>query len=187
MRISQFLIRVGYVLLISTPFGSRNHANTFILRSNRPSINMVLDGTDPDNNSPWRYAPNINIWLVLQFWNQLGGFFDTIIDVEYWYLAFTYTLVQDWYIQSSQICPPSACHTRKINSDQLVIKYRCCFTHVTDLANWVYYKMRLGCPSLLLLMRTSGLGGLRGVNGESAPNVSVMICATCKRISCWTL
>ena len=64
-----------------------------------------------------RYPPNINIRLVLQFWYTQIGFFDTIIDLDYWYHAFVYkskpTLVnttlatQKWLFCDT---PPMTCH-----------------------------------------------------------------------------
>lgn len=41
-----------------------------------------------DSFTLW-YPPSINIWHVLQFWYWLGGFFHTIMDIVYWYHAFT--------------------------------------------------------------------------------------------------
>ena len=43
-----------------------------------------------------RYPPNINIWLVLQFWYQSSMFSDTIIDIDYWHHVFTYISVWHW-------------------------------------------------------------------------------------------
>lgn len=42
------------------------------------------------------YPPNINIWLILWFWYQLGRSFDTNINIAHGYHAYTYRPVQLW-------------------------------------------------------------------------------------------
>ena len=78
MRISHFLIPVGYgyltVYLFSIPIGSIYHARVFIPRQNiLVSIwsGMVLTQIITrvyEDSLTLTYPPNINIWLVLQFW-----------------------------------------------------------------------------------------------------------------------
>ena len=44
---------------------------------------------------------SINIWVVSQFWYQSGRFYDKIIDIVYWYHAFTHIGVQNWFYPST--------------------------------------------------------------------------------------
>jgi hypothetical protein len=84
------------------PLGSKYHAEIFIPRSNHPSINMVWNGINPNNNSgiqrfshldiPTKYQCLIGITILI----PTGRFFDSIIDVHYGCHAFTCILVQHW-------------------------------------------------------------------------------------------
>ena len=88
------------------------HARTTCMpRWIHPSVSRVRFRMvfDPNNNSGiwWSshrsYPPNIDIWPVLQFWYLWVGSFDTVVDVEYWYLAFTYVSVQQWLIRKTRL------------------------------------------------------------------------------------
>lgn len=68
MRISIFFMRTRVRVregsfFFSIPFGSIYYARTFILRQNCPSINMVLNGVDLNNNSGIRRFSHLDILI----------------------------------------------------------------------------------------------------------------------------
>jgi hypothetical protein len=60
---------------------------------------MITNWNILSNNSrTLRYPPNINTWLLSRCWYpQVGRCFDTNMDVDYSYHAFTYIPQQHWY------------------------------------------------------------------------------------------
>ena len=72
-------------------FESIYHARTFHTWVKLPWINMVWNGIDPNNNSGIQWCSHLDIltrneyWLVLKNLIPMGRFFDTILDVHYWY------------------------------------------------------------------------------------------------------
>ena len=88
-----FLYHKGMV--ISHYFCFRYHSDLYTIQvssylgRNRPSINMVKNGIDPNNTSSKQRFSHLDIPTKYQYligittWILMGGFFDTIIDVDY--------------------------------------------------------------------------------------------------------
>jgi hypothetical protein len=77
----------GY--FVSIPFGPMYHARTFTPKPNRPSINIVYNGIDPNTNSFVQRVSHLDIThhiSLIEWYCNLtptGRFFDTTIDVDY--------------------------------------------------------------------------------------------------------
>ena len=108
-RIFFFLIPVGFAYwtasVFSIPFGPIYHARTSTARLNCPSINMLENenGFDLSNSSGIQSYSHLDIPTKYQYLTNatilipMGKLLDTIVDIEYWYHAFTYTLAHHWY------------------------------------------------------------------------------------------
>ena len=94
--------------LFLIPVGSIYHARTFIHTVGkialvsirfRMLVTQIITYLYKDSLT-MTYLPNLNIWLVLQFWYSRVGSLMPLLMFDYWYHAFAYIPVQYWFVPS---------------------------------------------------------------------------------------
>ena len=110
MRISKKTIPTDYeyltVVSVSIPFGTTNHAWTLIPSQNRPSVNMIYNGSDPNNNTGIQRFTHLHIpttyqcLIAMTISTPTGEYLILLLMLMIGTMAITYILdqqcVQTW-------------------------------------------------------------------------------------------
>lgn len=101
-----YVLGYGYLMafLFSISFGSINHATTFIPMQDRPSINMVQNGIDPNNDLDIRWSFHLDLPIKYKFLTTIAVLIPVggVLWYYYWcwlliQYAFIYMPGQHWY------------------------------------------------------------------------------------------